>query len=303
VGAVVTLDERAAEQRRRMVERIRERYCDDERVLDAVGRIPRHRFLPDVDDLDVVHDVDRAVAVPGSYPGITTSVSAPGLVAWMLELLDLEPGMRVLEIGAGSGYNAALLATLVGDPALVTTVDIDAALIEPARARLAELGLGAVRVVEGDGDLGVPDAAPFDRVIVTVGSNDLAPSWFDQLAPGGFLLVPLHHGPCHPVVRATESGSRVVGRSGFVRMLGRQDQLPEWKVPMLDSWDATYFVALHVLPGDEADPRRIRELVDRWRAMGEPPMERFRSTWVARGTGSGAWVLPRIHHDQVVELD
>ncbi|HEX4904332.1 MAG TPA: hypothetical protein VFU93_02690, partial [Acidimicrobiales bacterium] len=79
----------------------------DERVLGAMRRVPRHEFLAHVADLDLVHDVDRAVAVPGFDPEqVTTSVSAPGIVAVMLQLLELEPGMRVLEIGAGSGYNA-----------------------------------------------------------------------------------------------------------------------------------------------------------------------------------------------------
>ena len=271
----------------------------DERVLAAMRHVPRHEFLPHVDDLELVHDVDRAVAVPGFDPDqVTTSVSAPGIVAVMLQLLGLVPRMRVLEIGAGSGYNAALLAEL---GCAVTTVDIDETLIEPTHRRLARLGYH-VRVVHGDGDLGVPEHAPYDRIIATVGCNDLSPAWFDQLAPGGFMLVPLKHGYLHPLVRAAEHRSRPVGRSGFVRMLGRQSGLPAWDLPPSDGWDAAYFTALRILPGQAHDDRTIRATVDEWRALGEPPMTDFESTWVPRGTGRGRWVIPRIHHDQVVAL-
>jgi protein-L-isoaspartate(D-aspartate) O-methyltransferase len=165
----------------------------------------------------LIHDERKALA---PELDATTSVSAPALVAFMLQLLELEPGMRVLEVGAGSGYNAALLAELGCD---VTTVEIDPTLIQPARDRLSSLGYHGVLVLEGDGDLGVPDAAPFERIIATVGCNDLSPSWFDQLVRDGFMIVPLWNGSSHPLVRAFADGRRaVVGQSGFVRILGRQ---------------------------------------------------------------------------------
>lgn len=300
---MASLDERAEVLRRRMVDRIRALGVDDERVLEAMLRIPRHWFLENVHDLDLVHHIERAIAVPGSFPDeVTTSVSAPGLVASMLQELDLRPRLRVLEIGAGSGYNAALIAELVGDGALVTTIDIDHGLIEPARRRLAAVGHGDVRVVEGDGDAGVAGGAPFDRIVATVGCNDLSPAWFEQLAPGGFMLVPLRHGRMHPLVRAADGTSRVVGRSGFVRMLGRQDGLAPWEIPLELGWDAAYFAALHVLPGVPADAEVLRALAERWRDLGEPSVGDFVSTWVPLGTGRGRWVVPRIHHDQVVEL-
>lgn len=287
------------QHRERMVAALTGYDVRDERVLDAMRRVPRHEFLAHVADLDLVHDVDRAVAVPGFDPEqVTTSVSAPGIVAVMLQLLELAPGMRVLEIGAGSGYNAALLAEM---GCTVTAVDIDETLIAPTQQRLAALGHD-VRVVHGDGDLGVAEHAPYDRVVATVGCNDLSPAWFDQLAPGGFMLVPLKHGYLHPLVRAAEHRSRPVGRSGFVRMLGRQDGLPAWDLPPTDGWDAAYFTALRILPGVAHDDRSIQATVDEWRSLGEPPMSDFESTWVRRGTGRGEWVIPRIHHDQVVAL-
>jgi protein-L-isoaspartate(D-aspartate) O-methyltransferase len=110
----------------------------------------------------------------------------------MLGQLDPQPGDRVLEIGAGTGYNAALLAELVSDTGSVTTVDIHPDVTDHARHALAETGYDRVRVVTGDGALGEPDHAPYDKIIVTVGPWDLPPAWFDQLAPGGTLVVPLH---------------------------------------------------------------------------------------------------------------
>ena len=244
---------------------IRAQYADrlDERVLDAMRTVPRHEFVDDVVGLDAAHD-DRAVPVPGFDPeSLTTSVSAPGLVAWMLDELRLEPGTRVLEIGAGRGYNAALLAELGCD---VTTVEIDQTLVGPTRERLARLGYGDVVVVEGDGDAGVPDRAPFDRIVGTVGCNDLSPAWFDQLAPGGFLLVPVRHGNRHPLVRATpDHRSTFLGMTGFVAVLGAQEGT--------------------IAAGADLDHLDLATL---------------RAEWVPKGTGAGAWVIPRVHHDEVM---
>lgn len=98
----------------------------------------------------------------------------------------------MLEIGAGTGYNAALLAELVGETGQVTTIDIHPEVADHARTALAETGYGRVRVLTGDGALGDADQAPYDKIIVTVGPWDLPPTWIDQLAPGGRLVVPLH---------------------------------------------------------------------------------------------------------------
>ena len=207
----------------RMVDQVRTKYgVTDERVLAAMRTVPRHLFTEEVANLELVHDVDRAIPVTGFDPdSITTTVSAPGVVGWMLQLLSLSVGDRVLEIGTGSGYNAALLAELGCD---VTTVDIDPTLIAPARRRLRELGFADVVVVEADGDEGVPSRAPFDRIVATVGCNELSPAWFAQLAPKGFLLAPLlDDAGRHPLVRASADGAReVVGMTGFVRIIGAQ---------------------------------------------------------------------------------
>src|SRR5262249_55048873 len=145
--------------------------------------------------------------------------------------LDLVPGTRVLEIGAGSGYNAALLALLVGDPRLVTTVDIDVELVQQTHARLAQLGLDGIAVVAADGDDGIPGAT-FNRIVATVGCVDVSPAWSEQLSEDGVLLVPLVHGSAHPRVRLTKHADRLegdyVGYSGFVSIRGRQAGHSPW---------------------------------------------------------------------------
>ena len=112
-------------------------------------------------------------------------------MAIMLGQLDLQPGQRVLEIGTGTGYNAALLAHVVGDDGHVVSVDLDADLVEAARNNLSAAGFGSVEVIHGDGVYGNEETAPYDRVIVTVAAWDIAPAWHKQLKPEGRMLIPL----------------------------------------------------------------------------------------------------------------
>jgi protein-L-isoaspartate(D-aspartate) O-methyltransferase len=109
----------------------------------------------------------------------------------MLEQLGLEPGHKVLEIGAGTGYNAALMAHIVGETGQVVTVDIDEDLVEAAREHLRAAGCEQVQVVCADGGYGYPDLAPFDRIILTVGAPDITPAWWEQLKPAGRIVLPL----------------------------------------------------------------------------------------------------------------
>jgi len=112
----------------------------------------------------------------------------------MLEQLGLEPGHKVLEIGAGTGYNAALMAHIVGKTGQVVTVDIDQESVDAAREHLAAAGFDRVQVVCANGGYGYADAAPYDRIILTVGARDIAPSWWEQTKPGGRLVLPLSIG-------------------------------------------------------------------------------------------------------------
>jgi protein-L-isoaspartate(D-aspartate) O-methyltransferase len=142
----------------------------------------------------------------------------------MLEQLALAPGQRVLEIGAGTGYNAALIAQIVGEKGSVVSVDIDADLVARARASLAAAGYPQVRVHCGDGALGVPAHAPYDRIIVTVGAWDLAPDWLAQLARAGRIVLPLSVRGLQLSVALDRAADYLVSRSacscGFIRMIG-----------------------------------------------------------------------------------
>jgi protein-L-isoaspartate(D-aspartate) O-methyltransferase len=159
-------------------------------VIDAFASVPRHLFVPDVSVEDAYQN--RVIPTKRLDSGeVVSSSSQPEIMATMLEQLDVRPGHRVLEIGAGTGYNAALLAHLVGPAGSVTAVDIDDDIVAAARAHLAAAGVGGVRVVCADGWAGVPDHAPYDRIMLTVGAHDIAPAWRAQLAPDGRLVLPL----------------------------------------------------------------------------------------------------------------
>jgi protein-L-isoaspartate(D-aspartate) O-methyltransferase len=131
----------------------------------------------------------------------------------MLELLNLQPGHRVLEIGAGTGYNAALMAAVVGSQGHVTTLDSQSDVAEQARQTLAAFSERSIQVVNQDGFLGYAPNAPYDRIIVTAAAADLSPHWVTQLAPGGHILMPLQWGAWSPLLQVTPAGGeRVVGQ-------------------------------------------------------------------------------------------
>ncbi|WP_322751930.1 MULTISPECIES: methyltransferase domain-containing protein, partial [unclassified Frankia] len=174
-----------------MVDRLRERgVLADARVISAMRAVPRHLFVPDA-PLVRAYSGESVVTHRDAQGVATSSVSEAGIVAVMLQQLDLQPGDRVLEIGAGTGYNAALLAELAGPSGAVTSIDIDAVVVQEAGQRLRSTGYGSVGVVCADGDAGHRQAAPFDRIIVTAGAWDLPAAWLEQLAPDGLLVVPL----------------------------------------------------------------------------------------------------------------
>ena len=239
----------------------------DTAVLEAIGRVPRETFVPhffslpdslktgtpadvrewhidsdggDEPALNLVYDIDRALGIrrnaeptgPTAGAGITSAASAPRLVATMLDLAQLATGMRILEIGTGSGYNAALLRELVGPQGQVTSVDIDSTLAGEASERLNAAGYDDIEVAAADGYFGMAKLAPFDRVIATVGCADVAPAWLAQLAPGGFCLVPLQHGGLHPLARvepkADGATATIVAAARFVAIQGHQAGPSPW---------------------------------------------------------------------------
>ncbi|HET8681390.1 MAG TPA: methyltransferase, FxLD system [Micromonosporaceae bacterium] len=197
----------------------------DEQVTAALRAVPRHVFLPQVPPESVYRD--EAIVTKRDPDGLPTSSSSqPSIMAIMLDQLGLAPGQRVLEVGAGTGYNAALMAHIVGPAGEVVTVDIDHDVVARARAGLAAAGFPGVRVVCADGSEGFPPRAPYHRMIATVGVWDLAPAWLDQLAPDGRLVVPLDLRGAQvsgAFERAPGGGhwvSRSVAACGFMRMRG-----------------------------------------------------------------------------------
>ena len=176
-----------------MVERqLRRRGIEDERVLQAMGEVPRERFVPDARRERAYRD--------GALPiGEGQTISQPWIVARMTSLLELEGPERVLEVGTGSGYAAAVLSRCCSH---VVTVERHSALVERAATLLRELGYRNVEVRTGDGSAGVPDRAPFDAIVVTAAAADGPPAALsDQLVPGGTLVCPIEHGGDEHLVR------------------------------------------------------------------------------------------------------
>nr|BBH90089.1 hypothetical protein KTC_48400 [Thermosporothrix sp. COM3] len=175
------------------------------RVQEAFRAIPRHLFLPHVPLEEVYRD--QPIVTRMLDGKAISSSSQPAIMALMLEMLDLQPGARVLEIGAGTGYNAALMAYLVGEEGRVVSVDIDQDLVETAQEHIQAAGFPQVQVVQRDGFFGYAEAAPYDRIVLTVGSVDIAPAWYEQLKPGGKLELPLDlNGPQLAVVFEKREG-------------------------------------------------------------------------------------------------
>jgi protein-L-isoaspartate(D-aspartate) O-methyltransferase len=203
-------------------------------LIEAFRTTPRHRFLdhifhyqkqgswrrvdtraPGPRELRLLY-IDRALTTRLSEPGPDrpavpiSSSSQPSLMAQMLEDLDLAPGLRTLEIGAGTGYNAALLARLVGR---VVSVDVDRRVLAEARAHLRGFPDREVHLHHADGRHGCPEEAPFDRLMVTAAAADLEPAWLEQLLEGGLLLAPLDLAPgLAYLVLGSVRGGRFEGR-------------------------------------------------------------------------------------------
>jgi protein-L-isoaspartate(D-aspartate) O-methyltransferase len=164
-----------------MVEhQLRRRGISDERVLAAMGRVPRELFVPE--------SVRRLAYEDGALPiGYGQTISQPYIVATICSLLELSGDERVLDVGTGSGYQAAVLAELAAE---VVTIERVPELAERARAALAEPGYGQVEVIVGDGSLGVPERAPFDGIAVAAAAPTIPPALYAQLADGGRLVIP-----------------------------------------------------------------------------------------------------------------
>ena len=200
--------------RERLLDRLRERV-DDERVLDAMAAVPRHEFVPDSQQRNAYDD--RPLPI-----GKDQTISAPHMVAIMAELLELEPGTKVLEIGTGCGYHAAVTAELVGAEN-VYSVEYHETLAREARRRLADLGYSEVSVRAGDGHDGWAEHAPYDRAYLTCAAPEFPADVIEQIRPGGILLAPLGRGR-QTLVRAVKREDGTLDRAdhGGVRFVEMQ---------------------------------------------------------------------------------
>jgi protein-L-isoaspartate(D-aspartate) O-methyltransferase len=162
-------------------EQLRARDIRDERVLDVMGRVPRHLFVPE-EYRDTAYE-DHPLPI-----GHGQTISQPYIVAFMTQALKPEPTHKVLEIGTGSGYQAAVLAALSRE---VYTIEILAPLAETARKTLAAVGVQNVHVRTGDGYLGWPEHAPYDRIVVTAAPPQIPPALVEQLRVGGLMAIPV----------------------------------------------------------------------------------------------------------------
>jgi protein-L-isoaspartate(D-aspartate) O-methyltransferase len=201
--------------RDRLVERLRRSGIRDERVLAAMGRVPRELFVPE--ELRAHAYDDTALPI-----GHGATVSQPTMVARMCEELALRGHERVLDVGTGSGYGAAVLAELAAE---VIGIERVPELAERARAALAAAGYGDVEILVGDGSLGAPEHAPFDAIIVAAAAPAPPPALYAQLASGGRLVVPVGDRYQHLAVVVRGPEGPVVKRSvpvRFVPLVGQE---------------------------------------------------------------------------------
>jgi protein-L-isoaspartate(D-aspartate) O-methyltransferase len=248
---------RPEDLREKMVQHIKDAgHLHCARIEQALWTVPRHRFVPAASPEDAY--ANKAITIKPGADRPASCLSVPTVVAMMLGQLDPQPGDHVLEIGAGTGYNAALLAELVGPEGSVTTIDIHPDVTAYARRALDETGYQRVHVATGDGALGDPEHEPYNKIIVTVGPWDLPPAWFDQLAPGGTLVVPLHWRGQARSIAFTRQDTHLRAENsqlcGFIPMIGI--------VPTGEqTGDITQDVALHWDADQNIDPAALHDVL------------------------------------------
>jgi protein-L-isoaspartate(D-aspartate) O-methyltransferase len=237
MSAVATAD--ARELRDLMIDQLKNRGLEVEPAIEETFRaIPREIFLPDV-PLERVYSGDAIITKQDEEGSPISSSSEVGIMIAMASLLDVVPGHRILEIGAGTGYNAAVLAQLVGEHGAVTTVDIDPDVAALARDHLSRAGFERVAVITADGWEGYTKNAPYDRIEVTASVADLSPDWVAQLTDGGKIVLPLVLRAGMQAVLGLQKdepdllSTRVIP-GGFMRLRGPAGQQPQ--IRRFDAW-------------------------------------------------------------------
>ncbi|MFZ4179878.1 methyltransferase, FxLD system [Streptomyces sp. R02] len=265
-------------------------------VERAMRTVPRDAFLPGL-KLENAY-TDQAVTIkdnPGK-PLPLSCASVPSVVAMMLEQLGARAADDVLEIGAGTGYNAALLAELV-DRGSVTTVDIDPDVALHARRRLNATGYEHVTVIERDGLLGAPENAPYDRIIATVGVWDIPATWWDQLNDGGRLVLPLRWRGQTRSVALTRHGDELVSEGmelcGFVPIIGQHGE----KTSPLNADDT---IRVHYDEDQDVDPSSLAATLQ----TDKPALEVPSAQWVGgEEPFDGVWLRATASDDRVCRLE
>jgi protein-L-isoaspartate(D-aspartate) O-methyltransferase len=212
---VVTFQNDFDSEGTRMVDQqIAARGIRNRRVLEAIKTVPRHAFVPEA--------YRKSAYIDSPLPiGLDQTISQPYIVALMTELLDSKPEHRVLEIGTGSGYQAAVISRLVTE---VYTIEIIPQLAESARQRLQRLGFTNVTVRQGDGYQGWPEKKPFDGILVTAGATEVPTPLVDQLKPGGRIVIPVGSNSDTQVLKVVDKRSD--------GSLGTQEVIPVRFVPL-----------------------------------------------------------------------
>ncbi len=202
-------------QKNRLIDELR-RHGTSERVLDAMRRVPRHLFVPEREQKNAYADHPLPI-------GWGQTISAPHMVAIMCDLLDIQDGMKVLEIGAGSGYHAAVMAELAGN-GHVYAVELIEDLALFARENIKKAGISNVTVLVEDGSIGLPGFAPYDRISVACAAPDIPETLTEQLKPGGKLVIPVgkHIQELYLVTKINGLKKEAKGGVVFVPLVGKK---------------------------------------------------------------------------------
>lgn len=202
----------------RLVERLkRYGYIRSKEVEDAMLSIRREDFVPPSVRRYAYDDTPLEI-------GFGQTISAPHMVAMMCEELELKKGLKILEIGAGSGYHAAVISRIIGEEGKVYSIERIAELAEFARKNLEKAGIKNVEVIEGDGSLGLPEYAPYDRILVTCSAPDIPEPLIEQLKEGGIILIPVGR-TFSVLIKGIKKGKRLEKKEicgcAFVPLIGK----------------------------------------------------------------------------------
>ncbi len=202
-------------KKNKLIEELKQHGISD-RVLEAIRRVPRHLFVPEKDQKIAYADYPLPI-------GWNQTISAPHMVAIMCDLLDIQDGMKILEIGAGSGYHAAVMAVLAGS-GHVYAVEVIAPLASLAKENLEKAGINNVTVIVEDGSLGLPGFAPYDRISVAAASPEILETLTDQLKTGGKLIIPVgkYYQELYVVTKTDGLKKEAKGGVVFVPLVGEK---------------------------------------------------------------------------------